>query len=91
MTVVLIPPKQGVDGKAAVSFESQGAPLPPMVRSASARQRWQMPGYEPVLLRSVGSPASIRKPFILGVNQVSGGSNNENSLEVELLCSNFCR
>ena len=62
MIVARIPPGHGVEGKLAVSPEEQGAPLPPIVASLAFKQRWQIPGYVPLWLRSVGSPASIRKP-----------------------------
>src|SRR3569833_2690092 len=42
MTVARIPPGHGLVGNPAVSDLSQGAPLPPMKRSALERQRRQM-------------------------------------------------
>jgi hypothetical protein len=63
ITVARIPPGHGVEGKLEVSLALQGAPEPPMMRSSACRQRWQMPGDVPFLLRLLGSPASMRKPY----------------------------
>lgn len=58
MTDARIPLGQILVGNSSVSLESQGmkpSPLP--------LHLWQMPGKAPVLLRRVGVPASMRKPW----------------------------
>jgi hypothetical protein len=60
--VARMPPGHGVEGKLEVSLASHGAPDPPVMRSSAWRQRWQIPGYVPFLLRLLGLPASMRKP-----------------------------
>ncbi len=60
--VARIPPVHILVGKLEESPESHGTPPLPFF-SAFPLQRWQMPEKVPLLLRSPGLPATIRKPF----------------------------
>jgi hypothetical protein len=61
-------------GNSAVSVEAQGAPLPPEMRSEAARHRWQILREPGEGARSMGSPASMRKPFHISILQHMSGT-----------------